>query len=432
MKNELIFVHEWIGPNGPINNYRNPDLYDISRALLDMSWGSHHAENDHDPIVGDIKKFVDCRIVSSWDKKNYLEKKFFYEINVTPRNDILKTLFEPGIGFLETTRVNDNVIDAVNKKQGYFLITNRFESFLEDEYLLKIHSYFDSHNIPLEKVIYLTNCFNSRELYEDFCQRFSITKRINCEFANLYLLKTKELFLDSRYEKRKVEYAKKERVFLNWNRRQRLHRLLTLLKFKEQNMLDKAYMSFSRDIDFDNWIDHTKNICRSFNINLSDDQLANLYDSLPFYLDSENLHRFPVEDDIFDTASWYEKTWVSLVSETNFENNIIHMTEKTIKPILFKQPFIIFGPPKTLEALKSYGIRTFNDFWDESYDQEKDVRKRYEAVMKLCKEVAQWDEQKLKKFYDDSKMILERNYQVMKNLNQKDLNRFVKRYGNKK
>lgn len=431
MKTELIFVHEWIGPNGPINNYRNPDLYDISRVLAGVSWGSHHAANDHDPIVIDIQPFTDCKIVPSCDYLNYLGKKFFYEINITPRNDIL-TLFEPGVGFLETTVISTNVIDSIYTRDGYFLLTNRYESFLEDDYLLKIHNYFDKHGIPLHKVIYLTNCFNCQQLYNDFCQRFSIINRIRCEYINLYLLYQKKLFLKSKYENRNVEYKNKERIFLNWNRRHRLHRFLTLLKFKELDLLDKAYISFSKDSNYNRWMSHTQVICNDFNIKLSTNQLTDLYNLLPFILDSDNFNKYPVEDDVFDTVSWYDKTWISLVSETNFENNIIHLTEKTIKPILFKQPFIIFGPAQTLQALKSFRIDTFQDFWDESYDQEKDSKKRFEKVMQVCKEVSQWNNQKLRNFYDTVKPILERNYQVMKNLNQRDLDKFAKRYGNKK
>jgi hypothetical protein len=64
-----------------------------------------------------------------------------------------------------------------------------------------------------------------------------------------------------------------------------------------------------------------------------------------------------------------------LVTETVATGRRHHLTEKTFKPIALGMPFVIVGTRGSLEYLRSYGFRTFEGIWDESYDlAEDDVR----------------------------------------------------------
>lgn len=166
-----------------------------------------------------------------------------------------------------------------------------------------------------------------------------------------------------------------------------------------------------------------------YDVRLTTDELYKVYDSLPYVLDTHDFSRFPMEDRLEDTISWYDKTYISIVSETNFENNIIHMTEKTIKPIIFKQPFIIVGPAKTLAALRKLGFRTFSDFWDESYDNEPDPKKRIKMIVSICRTITKWNPMELHTFYARTKEIREYNFKNLANLQPLELNKFVEKYG---
>ena len=53
------------------------------------------------------------------------------------------------------------------------------------------------------------------------------------------------------------------------------------------------------------------------------------------------------------------------------------LTEKTFKPIVMQQPFIIQSCKGSLEYLRRYGFRTFDEFWDESYDEAEDSVRTY-------------------------------------------------------
>jgi hypothetical protein len=48
-------------------------------------------------------------------------------------------------------------------------------------------------------------------------------------------------------------------------------------------------------------------------------------------------------------------------------------------------PFVLVGSPYTLKELKTYGFKTFNDFWDESYDEMESPNDRMIALFNLCK-----------------------------------------------
>ena len=61
-----------------------------------------------------------------------------------------------------------------------------------------------------------------------------------------------------------------------------------------------------------------------------------------------------------------------LVTETVATGRRHHLTEKTFKPIAMGMPFMIAGTRGSLRYLRSYGFRTFEGIWDESYDDARD------------------------------------------------------------
>jgi hypothetical protein len=76
-----------------------------------------------------------------------------------------------------------------------------------------------------------------------------------------------------------------------------------------------------------------------------------------------------------------------LVTETVATGRRHHLTEKTFKPIAMGMPFIIVGTQGSLEYLRSYGFKTFGDFWDESYDTIADDNQRIAAIAKTLKDL---------------------------------------------
>jgi len=87
---------------------------------------------------------------------------------------------------------------------------------------------------------------------------------------------------------------------------------------------------------------------------------------------------------------WFDRTMYSLVVESGIDNNPMIHSEKILKPIAFQHPFIVWGPCRYLEWLKTWGFETFDNIIDESYDLEPDPKLRLEMVIK---EVARLNQQ---------------------------------------
>ena len=79
------------------------------------------------------------------------------------------------------------------------------------------------------------------------------------------------------------------------------------------------------------------------------------------------------------TSYGYDALW-HVVTETVYFDNSLHLTEKIFKPIVSKRPFILVGAPGNLAYLKRYGFKTFDQWIDESYDQESNPTLRTNMI----------------------------------------------------
>jgi hypothetical protein len=108
---------------------------------------------------------------------------------------------------------------------------------------------------------------------------------------------------------------------------------------------------------------------------------------------------------IDDLTPW-NTSFLHIVNETVWQDKI-HFTEKVFKPIVLHQPFVVLQAPGSLEYLRSYGFRTFEDFWDESYDKIQDPIERMDAIASIVNWVA---DQNLYELRDGMAGVLEHNF----------------------
>jgi len=86
----------------------------------------------------------------------------------------------------------------------------------------------------------------------------------------------------------------------------------------------------------------------------------------------------------------YNNTEFEIVLETLFDDERHQLTEKILRPIACKQPFILATTPGGLEYLRSYGFQTFGEILDESYDSISDPVERMQQIIKTMKEIVAW------------------------------------------
>jgi len=144
------------------------------------------------------------------------------------------------------------------------------------------------------------------------------------------------------------------------------------LKFTE--MLLEHELNHNCLISFNRWCDnkhYTEHEFVNRNFSIRNHNLHQHYD--PCFASSASSADYWAPD--------YVNTRFEVVLETLFDDQRWHLTEKTLRPIACGQPFLLLSTPGSLEYLRSYGFKTFADFWDESYDSISDPVQRMQAVI---------------------------------------------------
>lgn len=127
------------------------------------------------------------------------------------------------------------------------------------------------------------------------------------------------------------------------------------------------------------------------------------------------------------SATFLKKCFVNIVTETVFDFPYPYITEKTFKCFWHKTPFLIVGPPHSLLYLKNLGFKTFDLFWDESYDEEFESNNRLIKIFDVIDTIASWPIEKCIDIHSQMLDILEYNfYHYKKNYIKKDLDLFIK------
>jgi hypothetical protein len=112
----------------------------------------------------------------------------------------------------------------------------------------------------------------------------------------------------------------------------------------------------------------------------------------------------------FNTAD-YNATDIEIVLETLFDDDRLHLTEKSLRPIACGQPFILASTCGSLEYLRGYGFKTFDTVWDESYDQNTNPEERLTAIVNLMQQISAWNESTKKNKLEQAQEIAEYNRQ---------------------
>jgi len=111
----------------------------------------------------------------------------------------------------------------------------------------------------------------------------------------------------------------------------------------------------------------------------------------------------------------YNESYLNLVVESDLDiPDSFFITEKTIKALITGIPFIVIASPNFLKTLHQYGFRTFDVFWDESYDLEENYELRLDKIMHLIKSLSTFDWEKNKK---ELEYIVAHNFRNITTLN---------------
>ena len=202
---------------------------------------------------------------------------------------------------------------------------------------------------------------------------------------------------------------------------ERKYKILALMRQTKPHRIKFAYDVFSNDFRRDNLITcHLPNNEIFFNrIKLiRETNNKEFFHSLPWAYDDPSddanaLLRTPVEQQMYldSYINFVIESFIDFVPPTTAEYEL-DISEKTFKPISRMQPFVVYGQPGILSHLKSIGYKTFDAWWDESYDDIDDLNLRYDKVFELFKMINSKTKAELADMMCEMLPVLEHNRQT--------------------
>jgi len=224
------------------------------------------------------------------------------------------------------------------------------------------------HNIPLEKIFFISSNLRDEEQYNIWQSIHYPNNRINVVCFNYF----------AEYVNQKLNYnisidttvkniKEDQKFFLSLNRRKRSFRIYTIYKIFESNFYKNTAISYDKLIP-----SHPQEHPEIYQ-NINPDTYRRLMESSPAVLDFADFEQnWACEPkDAIMPASLFDKSLISLVSETLFETNgstELFYSEKTFKPMLFNHPIMIFGQPGLNTYLETVGFKNYSCYFDLSFD----------------------------------------------------------------
>ena len=187
------------------------------------------------------------------------------------------------------------------------------------------------------------------------------------------------------------------------NHLQKTHRRIIAASLYNNNMHNDGYLSYHLPDEIVEG--HPMAVLKNIDIH-------EFLNQTPFLVDTNNSevvnYHWKVEKHFFNNAYW------NFVTESFFADYHT-LTEKTFKPIVNLQPFIIFAESGTLQMLHKLGYKTFSSVIDESYDRCEHHGDRMLALIDLAFKLVDMSDDEHIAMMTEIKPILEHNQNVFFN-----------------
>ena len=133
-------------------------------------------------------------------------------------------------------------------------------------------------------------------------------------------------------------------------------------------------------------------------------------DRIKYPLRIDNEGAIPNGSQTLGPISALMESFLHVVTETCYWDEKTHLTEKIFKPIVARQPFVLLGCANNLKYLRSYGFKTFDAWWDESYDSITNPIERLQAVVKIINDICTMSSDDLTAMLRAMQHVLDYNY----------------------
>lgn len=380
------------------------------------------------------------------DVYNNSHKKFFYFIKI--ERDLTDV-------FVKYT----NTIDCTAKQLGFefsdILIkclkecNNLYVVFLyehESDHVLsflRLREKISEHNLDESKFIILNNNSNLTDYLTEFDSQIQVHKLKMIDLTATLILNELDI---------KFKPNKEGKLFLCHNKSIKHHRVAFLTLLKYHNLLDDINWSLvpGHGLDISHkthvryflpeevYVDMEDYIWELLQIGVKKSDYE--IDKPWFYNENLEINREGLPHltglggvgggmMVPEHTLTYENSYINIITESQFHNwkNIVHISEKTIRPFWAFQIPIFVATQNHIKKIKSeYDFDFFDDLVDHGYDGIKNEKERLTAVVKEVKRLNNMKSEVIE-FYQNNYERFKRNHDMVKNiLNDKtDINYFV-------
>jgi len=316
---------------------------------------------------------------------------------------------------IEST-IPKEIVGMINKKE-LFLVLSTGSEFDCDHFWDKVVNYCVEVGIDEENIHFITSNIKT-QLPNSHSFKYSGLPHSKYDVGVCWLDKYGDIFPYTDEYIDRFKNVDKEKKFLCLNAHYREHRHYLYYKLFHHNLLSQGIFSFTLGQGI-NHVEHEK------------ERMIEEWKSYSDYLDIENydesltiLNFLPInieEDNFWDEyyeiknpklkkyndkyRPWtlkdiymIEKTYFNISTESNCDGDHGKFSYFSEKALLgwITQPTILLGTPHTIKHFKGLGYESFDELFDESYDDIVDNDERQKKVVEEILRVCEMDEKKLK------------------------------------
>jgi hypothetical protein len=313
-------------------------------------FSSHKLSNLHSNLQDDKYR----HLFDKFCNITYISLLLGYDQAITPTTDLFK--------FIDTES-----IDKLRNESTILIFDATFEGYGKEDLPLEMCLSYNAqlHNINPSKIFLFTGNF------------LETSNSINV--IPIYLLDI-GWNIDEIPKSYKIAHSRcsknLEKIILSLSRRNRFDRILA--HFALWNSKLKQESIISQDV-FTKFKIIPDNILKK--LDLTTDDWQQFRNALPLLADGDSFHINAPFDHLADLHS---KTLFSIVNETlisNYNNTSLFFSEKLLKPIINYQPMVIYGQQGINRKIEMLGFKTYEQYFDLSFDNEPDDILRYKKLL---------------------------------------------------
>lgn len=326
--------------------------------------------------------------------------------------------------------IPEDILEAVRKRKCKLILDNTLEGDRVIDFYTQLYFSCYMIGIPIDQVYYITNSLVAEEEHKRWkYENGTLVKDNNglelnviSFMYNVHDIKRLQYIGDLpdiididqeiKYKKANLDKVKH---FLKVNRTGRPERDLFMLFINKEELYDRFLISYPEYGGY--------NIPpRVLPEYTATDNINDLVKKVPFDIDETDKtnHGDPgygegkFNADLPFQPIHYKNSFLSTVMcAFPFVDKCCHLHSSTFNPMFCGHPILQFGPYGHLEELKRRGFKTFDKWWDESYDFIEDGWERLEAVINITKELSKKSPVEMLEMYIEMKDVLIHNHNII-------------------